>query len=268
MRFAIPKILSNLVPAAVIGSILTLAGCAAETTEAASSQDSALESSTTPTVFLGNAGLVGIGRPGTPYIQGDVFVRNLARDKTVDLVMTTDGWKSSRLVHAWYQDGAENGYEKWSFSELVSRDDKIEFSVAYTAVGKTYWDNNRGHNYQLDASDFFTSNHIPPLCQISFGEATTAGDVTMQIKARNVSFQKTVSASWDVDWGTTAQAEAHWVKTLADGRDLFEVSGRLASPSTSPYPYFHGDVTCTLAGNAFRADPLLGSFPLVRGTKE
>jgi hypothetical protein len=96
-------------------------------------------------------------------LWGRVFVKNIAPNKTVKLVYTTDGWATSAEGYAVYKpyynigyansiyNPNVNGVERWEFNiELPVGYDKadVEFAVEYTAEGVgSFWDNNFGNNY-------------------------------------------------------------------------------------------------------------------------
>ena len=39
------------------------------------------------------------------------------------------------------------GFEEWTFGLDVGSATSVEYAIAYTADGQTYWDNNFGDNY-------------------------------------------------------------------------------------------------------------------------
>jgi predicted Zn-dependent protease with MMP-like domain len=96
-------------------------------------------------------------------LWGRVFVRNIAPNKTVKLVYTTDAWATSDVGYAVYKpyynvgyapniiNPNDHGVERWEFNiQLPAGFDKadLEFAVEYTAEGVgTFWDNNFGNNY-------------------------------------------------------------------------------------------------------------------------
>ncbi|MGC4001377.1 MAG: carbohydrate-binding protein [Anaeromyxobacter sp.] len=99
---------------------------------------------------------------GSVSFYGNVLVRNLAHAKAVTVVYSTDGWATTRTVSATF-DGAHqyayggsisyptvSGTEAWSFNATAPAGTRrIEYAVAYTVAGRTYWDNNNGANYAL-----------------------------------------------------------------------------------------------------------------------
>ena len=89
--------------------------------------------------------------------QGSVILRNIAYAKQVKVVYTTDGWVTAHEAHAAYSPNfyayttTENpsalGFEAWTFGLDVGSATSVEYAIAYTADGQTYWDNNFGDNY-------------------------------------------------------------------------------------------------------------------------
>lgn len=99
---------------------------------------------------------------GNTNFYGSIDVKNIAYDKTVTVVYSTDNWNTTRTVNASYSSyyvvpyGATiyspnaQGVERWSFSiDFGYHADSIQFAVAYDVDGTTYWDNNYGRNYTL-----------------------------------------------------------------------------------------------------------------------
>lgn len=89
-----------------------------------------------------------------------VTVRNLAPNKVVKVVYTTDNWATTKTVNATYTAGSWTwgysytpqpntmGFEEWDFRlPDVGIGSTIKYAVSYTVNGQTYWDNNNGLNY-------------------------------------------------------------------------------------------------------------------------
>jgi hypothetical protein len=95
-------------------------------------------------------------------VGGNLFVRNLAPQKTIKILYTTDDWASSNIAYASYLSQVWPSYgssipspnrynvESWTFSfalpEGIGPKD-VEYAIAYEVNGTTYWDNNFGNNY-------------------------------------------------------------------------------------------------------------------------
>jgi hypothetical protein len=88
--------------------------------------------------------------PGGMY-PGYVWVQNLAYEKKVTIVYTTDNWASTQTVAAGYYGGPDpNGFEQWSFSfSAPTSPGTLELTIAYDVAGTTYWDSDFGYNYQV-----------------------------------------------------------------------------------------------------------------------
>lgn len=97
--------------------------------------------------------------------KSHITLRNIALAKNVKVVYTTDNWATTKVVYATYRpiwsnpegfDPTANpnsmGFEEWDFSLPVTDGTTVEYAIAYTVNGQTYWDNNFGSNYR---SHFF-----------------------------------------------------------------------------------------------------------------
>jgi len=100
---------------------------------------------------------------GHTVFYGTLDIRNLAYNKTVKIVYSTDGWKTIKTAYASFSTAyypsysspiyapTSYGTEPWSFSvDLGAQYSKVEFAIAYKVNGQTYWDNNYGQNYVLN----------------------------------------------------------------------------------------------------------------------
>ena len=91
-------------------------------------------------------------------VSGVVRVANVAFDKQLAILYSVDGWTTpGREVEASYLPGSNDGTtDRFAFvlepppRETTVAGARLEFAVAYTAGGKTYWDNNAGSNYGVD----------------------------------------------------------------------------------------------------------------------
>lgn len=87
--------------------------------------------------------------PGAFETHGSVLVANLALEKNVSVVYSTDSGASWRKRAATYVPWSNAlGFEQWSFRFTPEeRQGDIVFAVAFEVDGKTFWDNNFGSNY-------------------------------------------------------------------------------------------------------------------------
>ncbi|USB32658.1 carbohydrate-binding protein [Paenibacillus sp. YPG26] len=85
---------------------------------------------------------------------GNVFVKNIAYNKTVKIVYTTDNWATTKEGYATYSRPAntEETVQDWqfSFNNIGSNVSQIKYAISYTVNGQTYWDNNYGQNYTVN----------------------------------------------------------------------------------------------------------------------
>ncbi len=95
-------------------------------------------------------------------INVTVDVRNLAPEKEVGVVYTTDGWQTqdyfSLTYRAFWNNGPlflvqspnNFGVERWTGNVQVDKAaNTVEFAVVYKVNGQEYWDNNYGKNYTV-----------------------------------------------------------------------------------------------------------------------
>ncbi len=101
------------------------------------------------------------GTTGTLQVNADV--RNIAYTKTLNLVYTTDNWRTVSSAPLRY--GSTYGYggsnltafpgqqqfERWGVTVNVpASTTQVKFAVSYTVNGQTYWNNNYGRDYILN----------------------------------------------------------------------------------------------------------------------
>lgn len=90
----------------------------------------------------------------------NIDVKNIAYNKSVELVYTTDNWLSAGVVQAQYQYGYTYGYsyvtcpnqagfERWVATVPVSDGNNFKYFLKYTVNGQEYFDNNYGRDYKL-----------------------------------------------------------------------------------------------------------------------
>jgi hypothetical protein len=105
--------------------------------------------------------------PDQKNLLGYVAVSNLAFHKSVVCRFTLDYWKTTSEVAAEYNHEIRPretalGQDRFSFSIKLSDTANLEsktlfFCLRYTVNGQEYWDNNNGHNFQVD----FRKKHLP-----------------------------------------------------------------------------------------------------------
>jgi len=98
-------------------------------------------------VVLGNATLAS----GTLHV--DIGVKNLAYDKIVGIVFTTDDWHSVQTVYANYSHTMSSGLQVWQMDVSVGSATEAEFAIFYQVSGSEYWDNNFWRNYRVTSAD-------------------------------------------------------------------------------------------------------------------
>ncbi|MEC0170157.1 hypothetical protein [Paenibacillus graminis] len=84
--------------------------------------------------------------------SGYIYVKNLDPTKTVKVVYTTDNWATTHEAFATYGGPVNNfkSVESWNYSINVPGATNVKYAISYTTGGQTYWDNNYGHNYEVN----------------------------------------------------------------------------------------------------------------------
>jgi len=91
----------------------------------------------------------------------DIAVQNLAYDKRVGIVWTTDGWQTTEVSLAEYEGGYGEGWERWGVDIMPAAEMRscfwcqpepvsFEYAIFYEVRGTTYWDSNGFANYVID----------------------------------------------------------------------------------------------------------------------
>ncbi|WP_299894864.1 carbohydrate-binding protein [uncultured Aquimarina sp.] len=96
-----------------------------------------------------------------------VDVRNLAPDKEVGVVYTSDNWQTQEYLPLTYRQFWSNGplftvqspnnfgIERWQgYAALDPSINEVEYAVVYKVNGNEYWDNNYGNNYKVAINDY------------------------------------------------------------------------------------------------------------------
>lgn len=89
---------------------------------------------------------------GKMVFTSAAVVKNLAYEKQVSVVYTSDNWKTVQTGAYVYQSTTPGGEEVWR-ADVVIADSyatapaSIEFAVSYDVSGQSYWDNNDGYNF-------------------------------------------------------------------------------------------------------------------------
>jgi len=97
-------------------------------------------------VVLGTASL------DAATLHVDVGVQNLAYDKVVGIVFTTDNWVTVQTAYGSYTWTMKSGLEVWDVTAEVSVATEAKFAIFYRAQGSEYWDNNFSRNYRVTPS--------------------------------------------------------------------------------------------------------------------
>ncbi len=162
----------------------------------------------------------GIGATG--YIE----VENIDYAKNVTVHYSFDGIE-------WYDCAAEyykptwGNYEAWKF-ETPGRAYayrgvvNVQFAIKYEVAGQTYWDNNDGHNYSVEAG-YDTTNRY------DFGVGGVADlysyrysdDITGSLELKNLGYEKDVKVIYTTDnWATTEEVIAEYQYTFEKNNNI------------------------------------------------
>lgn len=95
-------------------------------------------------------------------LYGSVVLKNIAPQKSVQVLYSLDGWKTVKVANAsyspsywtgwysWLPNPSASGFEIWSFALDVENAGRVEYAIRYAVAGREYWDNNGGGNYGVE----------------------------------------------------------------------------------------------------------------------
>lgn len=98
-------------------------------------------------------------------LNGVANIKNLAYEKKVQIVYSTDQWRSVKVADARFEKYYSYGYtsvespndqgiENWTFRVTIpERIQSVEFAVVYSVNGQEFWDNNFGQNYLVQKNN-------------------------------------------------------------------------------------------------------------------
>ncbi|MFP2925916.1 hypothetical protein ACLESO_12000 [Pyxidicoccus sp. 3LG] len=146
-------------------------------------------------------------------LVGVVEVKNLAYDKQVTLVYTTDGSQWNETA-AGYTASVGNNYERWTFTQDVPVGAEARFALRYTVAGQTYWDNNGGGDYRVGGSaapEFLLGSDTMKLDTASLAPSRSGFYVTGFVVVKNLAYAKNVATvSTPDDWATSQEYAASY----------------------------------------------------------
>ncbi len=94
-------------------------------------------------VVLGTASLAGT------TLHVDVGVQNLAFDKVVGIVFTTDNWATVQTAFGSNVSTMKSGLEVWHITAPLGPAAEVRLAVFYRVLGNEYWDNNFWRTYTV-----------------------------------------------------------------------------------------------------------------------
>ena len=138
----------------------------------------------------------------------------------IHLKTETGEWKDFPLV---FKRATGTGSEVWSLNqEFNNAYFNPEFVLKYEANGQTYWDNNGGKNYKLEASvgcELYGTNVLNNnYSAVVYANDAGASALYLNVHTKNLGAYKVVSAIYSVDnWKT--------VRTVDLNRNAYEEVG-------------------------------------------
>lgn len=186
---------------------------------------------------------------GGSILRGQVMVRNLGYEKDVEIRYTLDGWQTVKNVKAGYlqsrgsldmfvyeidieQGMTDRGYIR------VTVDMAVRYSVVlattvhkHPSVEETYWDNNDGHNYQVQVVESSGRQSSPATIDTAtktnpLDDDTSDDTTALSLKSSSSSSSLSSSAPYRYDFGQSLLKAKHQAKPA--------LSSPLSSAPTSP----------------------------------
>ncbi|TRY99594.1 hypothetical protein DNTS_007909 [Danionella cerebrum] len=146
-------------------------------------------------------------------LTGTVKVRNVAYEKSVNVRITFDTWKSFQDVECTFMNNVYGCQETDTFSfaiELpgfVPPQNKVEFCVRYRTGEQTLWDNNDGRNYGL-VSTSWDSTQVKKCEEPKLTTDRKAQDKEVS-KCRSPFQSNAIFPKWQ-SWGQIATTGPYW----------------------------------------------------------
>jgi tetratricopeptide (TPR) repeat protein len=82
----------------------------------------------------------------------EIGVQNLAYEKIVGIVFTTDNWCTAQTAYGTHSSVDTDDREVWKAAATVGSATEVKFAVFYRVAGTEHWDNNFGRNYRVTPS--------------------------------------------------------------------------------------------------------------------
>ena len=94
-------------------------------------------------VVLGTASLA------SGLLHVAVGVQNLAFNKVVGIVFTTDNWATTQTAFGNFSSTMKSGLEVWNITASIGTATEVKLAVFYRVLGTEYWDNNFWRDYRV-----------------------------------------------------------------------------------------------------------------------
>ncbi|MFC4161250.1 hypothetical protein [Chitinimonas lacunae] len=95
-------------------------------------------------------------------LYGNVVLKNIAPEKSVQVVYSVDNWQTVKLANAnyspyfwtgwysWLPNPSPAGFEVWNYELDIGDANRVDYAIRYGVAGQEYWDNNGGRNYRVE----------------------------------------------------------------------------------------------------------------------
>jgi hypothetical protein len=80
-------------------------------------------------------------------------VQNLAFNKVVGILFTTDNWATVQTAHGNFTSTMKSGLEVWHVTAAIGSATEVKLAVFYRVLGSEYWDNNFSRDNKVTPSN-------------------------------------------------------------------------------------------------------------------
>jgi hypothetical protein len=191
-----------------------------------------------------------------------IVVEKIAADKVVQILGRSIDGNTWNFYPGVYSGFAGVNNEIWTVH--IGEPPVDQFVVQYQASGITYWDNNDGSNYLLDAdaaqgTDGVGTALLTPAVLAVDTDVTDAGTMQVDLLVQNLAYAKTVGVRFTTDnWATHSEAFGTYQQTFAPvgaphqvNAELWEVSASVGAGIRGEFAAFHSVNGVTYWDNNF-----------------
>jgi hypothetical protein len=136
----------------------------------------------------------------------------------------------------------------------------------YDVLGQTHRDDNGAANYRTHSPARLPA----PVCEVTWTRGDADLSFEVQLKVRNLSYAKVVDGTFRIGGRQESSFRAHFVRTLADGRELWQASGTFAQGPDPEFEFATFEVfpSCTVFGADLAVAMKWTDFPGALGVQE